>query len=71
MSASMNGAFWPTIFPLFHESRSGFQFRCARSNRFAAANRAEQTQGGFVVAEWRVAPVKTDQAMVRYESTTT
>ena len=67
----MNDAFWPTIFPLFHESRSGFQFRYERSNRLAAANRAEQTQGGFVVAERRVAPVKTDQAMVRYESTTT
>ena len=39
--------------------------RCERSNRPAAANRAEETMGGFVVAKWRAAPLKTDQAMVR------
>ena len=39
--------------------------RKERSNRPAAANRAEETMGGFVVAKWNAAPLKTDQAMVR------
>jgi hypothetical protein len=30
--------------------RSLFQFRCERSNRPAAANRAEETMGGFAMA---------------------
>ena len=36
-----------------------------RSNRPAAANRAEETLGGLAVAEWKAAPLKTDQALVR------
>ena len=43
--------------------------RCEPSNRPTAANRAEETlratRGAFVVAEWTVAPLKTDQALVR------
>ena len=42
-----------------------FQTRHERSNRPTAAIRAEETLGAFVVAEWHVAPLKTDQAMVR------
>lgn len=30
-----------------------------------AANRAEETLGGLTVAEWKAAPLKTDQALVR------
>jgi len=36
-----------------------------RSNRPAAANRAEETLRAFVLAKWSAAPLKTDQAMVR------
>jgi len=36
-----------------------------RSNRPTAANRAEETLGAFAVAQWNVAPLKTDQPMVR------
>jgi membrane protein len=34
--------------------------RYERSNRPAAANRAEETMGGFVVAKWSAVPLKTD-----------
>jgi hypothetical protein len=36
-----------------------------RSNRPAAANRAEETKGGFAVAKWNAALRKTGKAMVR------
>jgi hypothetical protein len=42
-----------------------FQFRYERSNRPAAANRAEETMGGFAVAKWNAALQKTGKAMVR------
>jgi len=36
-----------------------------RSNRPTAANRAEETWGGYVVARWNAALRKTGQTMVR------
>ena len=39
----------PVIAPAWQPS-SLFQFRCERSNRPAAANRAEETMGGFAMA---------------------
>jgi hypothetical protein len=38
---------------------------CERNNRPAAANRAEETMGGFAVAKWNPALRKTGMAMVR------
>ena len=38
---------------------------CERSNRPAAANRAEETRVGVIVAWWKAVPLKTDVAMVR------
>ena len=46
-------------------SHESFPTRYERSNRPTAANRAEETLGAFVVAEWKAAPLKTDQALVR------
>jgi hypothetical protein len=35
-----------------------------RSNRLVAANRAEETHGGRIVARWYAALLKTDNPMV-------
>ena len=39
-------------------------FRGERSNRPAAANRAEETHVFAIVARWNAVPLKTDVAMV-------
>ena len=37
-----------------------------RGNRPPAANRAEETRGGCVVASWKAVPRKTGKTMVRF-----